>query len=209
MSAVPALDSERVLEPSATVLRKRFRASARSLMANRPLQELTQPSGQAQAVLSRSELRALDAVGLTASPWVGAAADDPLTRTIVDHMALVETSLSTAQAAALLGVDVSRVRQRIHARSLAGFDHEGEWRLPRFQFERKNVLPGLAQVLAVLPHDLSPLDLATWFLAPNIDLDVAASSRSTTAQTGPPLSPRAWLLAGGSPDTVAQLARHL
>lgn len=209
MSAVPALDNERVLEPSASVVRKRFRASARSLMANRPLQELAQPSGQAQAVLSRSELRALDAVGSTTRPWVGAAADDPLTRTIVDHMALVETSLSTAQAAALLGVDVSRVRQRIHAGSLTGFDHEGEWRLPRFQFERKNVLPGLAQVLTVLPHDLSPLDLATWFLAPNIDLDAAASSRSAAADTGPPLSPRAWLVGGGSPDTVAQIARHL
>ena len=209
MSTVPALDNERVLEPSASVVRKRFRASARSLMANRPLQELAQPSGQAQAVLSRSELRALDAVGLTTRPWVGAAADDPLTRTIVDHMALVETSLSTGQAAALLGVDVSRIRQRIHARSLTGFDHEGEWRLPRFQFERKNVLPGLAKVLAVLPHDLSPLDLATWFLALNIDLQGPASSRSAAADTGTPVSPRAWLMRGGSPDTVAQIARHL
>ena len=209
MSAVPPLSNEGVLEPSATVLRKRFRASARSLMANRPLQEVAQPSGQAQAVLSRSELRALDAVGLTARPWVGAAADDPLTRTIVDHMALVETSLSTAQAAALLGVDVSRVRQRIHARSLAGFDHDGEWRLPRFQFERKNVLPGLAQVLAVLPLDLSPLDLATWFLAPNIDLNAASSSRSAAPDSATPISPRAWLLSGNSPDTVAQIARHL
>ncbi len=209
MSAVPALQNERVLEPSAGVLRKRFRESARSLMANRPLQELAQPSAQAQAVLSRSELRALEAVGLTTRPWAGADADDPLTRTIVDHMALVETSLSTAQAAALLGVDVSRVRQRIHARSLAGFDHEGEWRLPRFQFERKNVLPGLAQVLAVLPLDLTPLDLATWFLAPNVDLEGGPASGSTAADTATPVSPRAWLLRGSSPDAVVTLARHL
>ena len=207
MSAVPAMDTAQLLQPSASVMRERFRSSARSLMANRPLQEVTQPSGQAEAVLSRSELRALEAVGAATRPWVGPAADDPLTRTIVDHMALVETSLSTAQAAALLGVDVSRIRQRIHARSLAGFDHDGEWRLPRFQFERKNVLPGLAQVLAVLPHGLSPLDLATWFLAPNIDLEAAPSSRAAGANT--PLSPRAWLLDGGPPQVVAQIARHL
>ena len=192
--------SERVLEPSAAAVRKLFRDSARALMANRPLQTAAWPDAGPAAVLSRSELAALRDVGLSVEPWAGKDADDPLTRTIVDYMALIETSLSAAQAAALLGVDVSRVRQRIRARSLLGVEHEGEWRLPRFQFERKHVLPGLAEVLAVLSPDLNPLDMASWFLAPNIDLD------ETSAM---PISPRAWLLRGNPPQTVAQLAEHL
>ncbi len=36
----------------------------------------------------------------------------------------------------MLDVDVSRVRQRIRQKSLVAFEYEGEWRLPRFQFER-------------------------------------------------------------------------
>ena len=57
-------------------------------------------------------------------------------------MALLEESLSAAQAANLLKVDVSRIRQRLRERSLFGLEHEGSWRLPRFQFERRRVIPG-------------------------------------------------------------------
>jgi len=101
----------------------------------------------------------------------------------------------------MLDVDVSRIRQRIRDRSLVGVEYEGEWRLPRFQFERKKALPGLAEVLAALPAGLNPLDVATWFLEPNIDVEAD--------EAGTPVSPRAWLLHGGSPSTVARLARHL
>jgi hypothetical protein len=156
-------------------------------------------------MLSRSELAALRDTGLSVRPWAGQADDDPLTKTIVDYMALIETSLTTAQAAALLGVDTSRVRQRIRERSLLGVEYEGEWRLPRFQFERKKVLPGLAEVLALLPPELNPLDVAAWFLAANIDLDAA----DDTAADALPVSPRAWLLRGNPPRAVAQLAQHL
>ena len=136
MTSIMAQSREPVLEPSAVAVRKLFRASARALMANRPLREVARPAGEPSAMLSRPELRALEETGLSTLPWVGAAAHDPLTDTIVHYMALIETSLSTAQAAALLGVDVSRIRQRIRNRSLAGVEYEGEWRLPRFQFER-------------------------------------------------------------------------
>jgi hypothetical protein len=51
--------------------------------------------------------------------------------------------ISAAEAAKLLHVDVSRVRQRLRERSLFGIEHEGSWRLPRFQFERRLVIPGL------------------------------------------------------------------
>lgn len=201
MSSTKIHSGELVLEPTAAAVRKLFRASARALMANRPLREVATPASEPAAVLSKAELEALEHAGLSTKPWVGDAAADPLTTTIVDYMALIETGLSTAQAATMLDVDVSRIRQRIREHSLFGVEYEGGWRLPRFQFERKKVLPGLAVVLAALPAELNALDVATWFLESNLDLEAD--------EEGGPMSPRAWLLHGGSPITVARLARHL
>lgn len=199
MTISSARSETTVLEPKTAELRKRFRASARALMANRPLREIT--PGSAGAVLSRAELDAIERVGLSTEPWTGEAVADPLAKTIVDYMALVETSLATADVARMLDVDVSRVRQRIRQKSLVAFEYEGEWRLPLFQFERGKVLPGLAAVLAALPVELNPLDLAEWFLEKNLDLQ---------EDDDPELfSPREWLLRGRSPELVSELARHL
>lgn len=201
MPSTKVQSGEVVLQPSATAVRKLFRASARALMVNRPLREVATPASEPAAVLSKAELKALEEAGLSTKPWVSDVARDPLTKTIVDYMALIETSLSTAEAATMLDVDVSRIRQRIRERSLYGVEYEGEWRLPRFQFERNKVLPGLTEVLSALPAGLNPLDVATWFLEPNIDLEAD--------EDAPPMSPRAWLLRGSSPRIVTQLARHL
>lgn len=190
-----------VLELPVAAVRRLFRASAQALMANRPLREVAAPASEPAAVLSRAELEALEQVGLSTKPWTADATQDPIANTIVDYMALLETSLSTAEAAAILNVDVSRIRQRIRERTLFGIEYEGEWRLPRFQFERKKVLPGLAEVLSALPSEINPLDVATWFLRPNVDLEVD--------EEGAAVSPRAWLLLGGSPRTIAQFAQHL
>ncbi len=185
------------LTPAA--LRKLFRASADALLANRPLREVAAPAAAPGHGLSEGELAALRKVGLETRAWAGDDAADPLTRTIVDYMALVETGLTTARAAAMIGVDSSRIRQRLRERTLFGIEYEGEWRLPRLQFERKKVLPGLNVVLPTLPHDMNPLDVATWFLEPNADLEMAAA----------PTSPRAWLLRGGAPAAVVAIARQL
>jgi hypothetical protein len=71
--------------------------------------------------------------------------------------------------------------------------------LPRFQFERRSALPGLAKVLAELPEDLHPLDVAAWFTLPNPDLEKGEADEG--------ISPRAWLLHGGDIETVVALAR--
>jgi len=47
---------------------------------------------------------------------------------IADYMALIETSLTTTQAANYLKIDVSRIRQRLRERSLFGIEYEGERR---------------------------------------------------------------------------------
>jgi hypothetical protein len=178
-----------------------FRASARALLRNQALRGVSSEAVQPAAALSRGELDALHAVGLATEPWPADRPDDPLAQSIVDFIALVETSLTAARAARLLGVDVSRIRQRLRERSLFGVEYEGEWQLPRFQFERRKVLPGLAQVLAALPEEVNALDVAEWFLSPNPDLELEDEAQ--------PLSPRAWLLRGLPPERVAALAQGL
>ena len=187
--------------PPAAKLRSMFEVSRSALLSNRPMRESSSPVVQANLALSDGELNALAGVGLTTRPWPANRADDPLSQSIVDYMALIETSLTAAQSARLLGVDVSRIRQRLRQRSLFGVDYEGEWRLPRFQFERKKAVPGLGEVLATLPVEMNALEVAEWFLSPNPDLEIAAQEA--------PLSPRDWLLRGLPPSDVAKLARHL
>ena len=189
-----------MLELPEPELRSLFRASQRALLQNQPL-VVPVAALEPAATLSKAELDALDEVGLSTKPWRDARATDPLAHSIVNYMALIETSFTAAKVSRMLNVDVTRVRQRLRERSLYGFDHEGEWRLPRFQFERNKALPGLASVLEALPIDLNPLDVAEWFMAPNLDLEIEKSDT--------PLSPRAWLLSGREPEPVIELARHL
>jgi hypothetical protein len=174
-----------------------YEEARRRLLKNEPLRG---ESGESAAhALSSGELNALERVGLSVSPWKGGAKRDPLKQSITDYMALLETSYSTSEAAKHLKVDASRVRQRLRENSLFGIDYDGEKRLPRFQFERAQVVPGLREVLAALPEKLNPLDIAEWFLSPNPDLEIES-------QDGP-LSPREWLLKGHSVATIVKLAQ--
>jgi hypothetical protein len=174
-----------------------YEEARRRLLNNEPLRGESGEGGAAED-LSVGELDALKAVGLRVSPWKRGYGQDPLTQSITDYMALLETSYSTSQAARYLKVDASRVRQRLRENSLFGIEYDGERRLPRFQFERAKVIPGMREVLAALPEGLNPLDVAEWFLSPNPDLEVEDES---------PLSPRDWLLSGAPVEAVAALAR--
>jgi hypothetical protein len=173
-----------------------YAQARRRLLENEPLRD--QASAQSVASsLSAGEVAALESVGLSTATWVDEAVNDPLMYSVIDYMALLETSLSTSAAAELLQVDVSRIRQRLRERSLYGIEYDGERRLPRFQFERQLVLPGLREVLAALPEALNPLDVAQWFLASNPDLELGDVA----------LSPRDWLMRGESVAAVVALAR--
>src|ERR1700722_7800854 len=172
-----------------------YAQARRRLLENEPLRD--HPGQSAAASLSAGEVAALESVGLSMAPWAGEASQDPLVASITDYMALLETSLTTGEVADLLKVDGSRIRQRLRERSLYGIEYDGERRLPRLQFERGLVLPGLREVLAVLPEALNPLDVAEWFLAPNPDLELGEVA----------VSPREWLLRGEPVSTVVELAR--
>jgi hypothetical protein len=173
-----------------------YAQARRRLLENEPLRDHAVSLSVAGS-LSAGEVSALERVGLSAAPWVGETHQDPLVVSITDYMALLETSFTTSEVADLLQVDVSRIRQRLRERSLFGIEYDGERRLPRFQFERYLVLPGLREVLAALPEALNPVDVAEWFLSPNPDLELGTGA----------VSPREWLLRGESVDAVVALAR--
>jgi hypothetical protein len=131
--------------------------------------------------------------------------DDPVFRGALDFSALIASALSSKEAARLLGVNPSRIRQRLtqHRPSLYGVKWRSEWLLPRFQFAGKVEVPGLDEVVPRLDANLNPVAVARWFLSPNPDLIVEKKD------DGDALSPREWLLAGHSPMEVARLAEDL
>jgi len=180
-----------------------YAAALSALARNRPLTTASVPPSNWHVAddFSASEAAALRSVGAYKDEAPMRVEDDPLIKSQAQYMALLEDSLSTAQAAKLLRVDISRVRQRLRERSLFGIEYEGSWRLPRFQFERRLVIPGLARTLEALPTDLFPLDLVDWFVLPDADL--------RTDGDPAPLSPREWLQSGRPVDDVVQLARDL
>jgi len=130
--------------------------------------------------------------------------DDPVSRGALEFSALIATALSSREAARLLGVDASRIRQRLTGRrpTLYGVKWRGDWLLPRFQFAGTAEVPGLNEVVPKLDSSLNPVAVARWFLSPNPDLLVETGD-------GEAASPREWLLAGHSPKEVARLAEDL
>jgi hypothetical protein len=127
-------------------------------------------------------------------------AEDPLARGVTSYAALVATALDTGAAAARLGVDPSRVRQRVLAHTLVGIKVASGWRLPLWQFEGDSALPGLDVVGPALPVAMHPLALARWFQHPLAEL---------SAGDGVARSPRDWLLDGYPPAVVVALAQAL
>jgi hypothetical protein len=180
-------------------LSKWYSAARAALARNRPL--TTEAPEEGATDLSAAETEALRSVGAFKDQASVRAENDPLIKSQAQYMALLEDSLSAAEAAKLLRVDVSRVRQRLRERSLFGIEYEGSWRLPRFQFERRFVIPGLAQVLKSLPPDLFPLDVVDWFVLTDPDLQLDSDAA--------PMSPREWLLSGRPIEAVITLARDL
>jgi hypothetical protein len=115
------------------------------------------------------------------------------------HAELVAHSLTVAEVARRLGVDNSRVRQRIYAHSLYAFKHQGAWLIPASQLRWRKLVPGLDTVVSALAPALHPVAVSRWFTTPNTDLVLGDAA----------VSPIGWLAAGGSPDPVAALAEAI
>ncbi|RRO17615.1 DNA-binding protein [Saccharopolyspora rhizosphaerae] len=160
--------------------------------------KLTSPQVDPAAHFSEAERDALSGTGLDLRP-LGEGEGDPRARTVAEQTVLRDTALSVGQAAARIGVDTSRIRHRIGERRLIGWKDRGGWRLPAWQFSDADALPGLEVVLAWMPVDQPALVLANFMTTPQEDLEIH----------GRPVSPREWLLAGGDPQRVAELAASI
>ena len=126
---------------------------------------------------------------------------DPIAETAARYEGLLRTSLSTAEAGARLGVDPSRIRQRLAERTLYGIRPQSQWVLPAFQFLEKGEVPGWSAVAPRLRTGLHPVAVQCWFLEPNVDL--------VDPETDKRLSPRNWLRAGFPPEAAARSAAEL
>lgn len=125
--------------------------------------------------------------------------DSPLVRSAAKYAALLDTAYDVADAAVILDVDPSRVRQRLAERSLWGVKVRGHWLLPRFQFDDTGPLPGIEVVFPRVRPDIYLVGLYNWFMLPDPDLEVDEET----------LSPRDWLRARRDPHIVASLAAEL
>lgn len=141
---------------------------------------------------SGDQQAALKSVGLDLSP-LRSGERDVRARTVALQAVLRDTALTVAGAADRIGVDASRIRHRLAEAQLAGWKDRGGWRLPVWQFTDDDVLPGLTTVLAAIPADQPTLVVAAFMTTPQAALG------------DPPVTPRDWLLAGGSPARVASL----
>src|SRR5690349_11021092 len=84
--------------------------------------------GQAYPPLTEQQQAALLRGGFRLEP-VDLGEDDPIATTAAAYAALVATSFSVTEAARLLGVDPSRIRQRLLSRTLLGIKLGDGWRL--------------------------------------------------------------------------------
>ncbi|MBI4607326.1 MAG: hypothetical protein HY721_35620 [Planctomycetes bacterium] len=172
-----------------------------------PLPPQPGPVGQA---LTEAEERTLAEGGF--HPARAAPAPDALRRTAQEYYSLLTQSLDVPAAARLLGVNASRIRQRVGGRppSLYGIKLNREWRLPRFQFHGKGTVPGIEAAIRELDPEAHPLAVVRWFITPHQDLlqEDRPSGRHKTFHAAA-LSPVDWLLEGRSASVLAALAAQI
>ena len=109
---------------------------------------------------------------------------------------LCRASLTVEGAAQILGVDRSRISQRIADRSIYCFVDPGGQRLfPVWQFHESRIPQGLQSVFRALDGSLHPLVVNHWFQTPSVDLLVDGSE----------VSPLMWLTTGGDPGAAIDL----
>jgi excisionase family DNA binding protein len=120
-------------------------------------------------------------------------------KTAGELAALLARAHSTAEVAARLNVDPSRVRQLLAERRLLAARDGSEWRILDVQFLDQGLVPNIGQVVSALPDGFPVLVAASWLTSPEADLEFGDT----------PVSPLEWLSSGGDPDRVSALAAEL
>ena len=168
------------------------------------LRDLAAPAAPRSAgVLTDAEEKVLSRGGFDIRP-IARAEEDSVLRTAVEYARMIQDSFTAEEAAAALGVNNSRIRQRVAGkpRTLYGIKRGNEWRIPKFQFSGKKLVPGIESVIARLPLDLHPVAISRWFTTPHPDLHPGDSDARR-------VSPIEWLRMGSPPDAAAELAALL
>ena len=137
----------RSLEP-ASVGDKSDSEYVRAALENFKLRGFRPIGRLSSTALSGPEIAALDAVGLSATATTAADADRAREQALHAFFDAYRDSLTTADVAELLGVNTSRIRQRVKERTLLPIAHEPELRFPTAWFEAGKEVPGLRQALA-------------------------------------------------------------
>ncbi len=146
-----------------------------------------------KAAIPANEREAWEVVGARFSTEASAGAR---TRRLSAYADLVANSVQgDAAVADLLGVDRTRISQRLGERSLYSFQSGEERLYPRWQFVDHKVLRGLKTVLGALDPALHPLVVDHWFTTPSVDLEAGDE----------PMAPVTWLETGGSPERLVEL----
>ena len=169
-----------------------------------PFLAATQPVAPAEAEreLTEAENRLLDEGGF-AMPQADeqARACIEVSTLAAAYAEMCAHALTTKEAAQLLQVQPSRIRQRLGDKTLFGIEKDDHWVLPSFQFDQDQLVPGIGKVLQVLDETLHPVSVARFFATPQPELYADEVDRD--------LTPREWLQAGYNPAPVVRLARDL
>lgn len=155
-----------------------------------------------ETTLTAGELEALRDVGLATEPDTERLAAQARQETLYAFFHVFKSALPTQEVAALLGVNPSRIRQRVKERSLLALTDGNEHRFPSIQFHRQTELPGLRLVLPALRESMNTLAAVSWLSTPTPDLATIGAND----ELGEPLSPREYLLRTGDAKRVAEIA---
>jgi hypothetical protein len=123
--------------------------------------------------------------------------------TAVQYAAIIESSLTTKEAATRMAIPESQVRQMIARRTLYSILLNNRRYIPIFQFEKDGPLvANITKVNAALSPDLHPVEVYDWFTQPDSDLFVGDDVDAT-------MSPLSWLRSGGDVKKLVMLGRRL
>lgn len=156
--------------------------------------------GEPRDELTPAELAVMKAGGvdLEATPE-----RDPIAETAVQFAAIIDSSLTTKEAAGRLRMPESQVRQMIARRTLYSVLLNNRRYIPIFQFEKDGgLVPNITKVNAALSPDLHPVEVHDWFTQPDLDLFMGDDVDAT-------ISPLTWLRSGGDFKKLTMLARRL
>jgi len=166
------------------------------------LDVLREASGSTSEALSAGEraflLETTDLTEQDLTPQARAASRD---RVAQDRAAAEEqawaASLTTAEVAERLGRKDASIRRSKAAGDLYALPSGGgrTTRFPVWQFDGKEVVPGLRGIVPAFPRHLHPLSIQTFMTTPHEELGAR--------------SPVHWLLRGGPVDVVVSLVDEL